>query len=267
MATLNDIPVPFTILRDPPPVVRGGPGGKSGTMTFYMALNDAPAFVEAIAGTTEVIPLPGGGTVERVVPLVHPDHPDMYVVAYEQRAMGTPGGVWGTGLSVYTEMFSHAVIEVEFQTLPFILGSDEPWFTLTVDSGHTIETLPDQAFYFSGPTEELTGEAGIPIPIVQYNLTTYMGTSDIGYDIALLSGRVNSVEFEGFPPGFLRYAGTRSEKTRGGAGQSLVKSYSLAFRPIEWNKSMRRSGVWDVPSTSGGYLKYLTADLNLLKYY
>jgi hypothetical protein len=53
----------------------------------------------------------------------------------------------------------------------------------------------------------------------------------------------------------------------GGSGNSLVKSYSLAFRPIEWNKAMKRNGSWDYPLTSGGYSKYLTADLNILKYY
>ncbi len=268
MATLDDITVPYTILRDPAPIVRGGPGGKAGTMHFHLGLNDVKSFVDTIAGTTEVISLPGGGTTERVIPLVHPDYDDMYAVSYESRARGTPGGVWGTGLSVYTEMFSHAIISVEFQTLPFVIGSGDPWFTFDVDAGMTIETLPDQAFYFPGtPAEEMTGEAGIPIPLVNFNLTTYMGTEQIGYDLALLAGRVNSVEFEGFPPGFLRYAGTRSQMTRGGSGTSLVKSFSLSFRPIEWNKSMKRDGSWAVPTTSGGFNKYQTADLNILKYY
>jgi hypothetical protein len=267
MATLDDITVPFSIRRDPPPIIRGGPGGKSGVIHFYMALNDTATFLDDAFGQTELVSLPGGGTSERVIPLVHPDHPDMFAIAYEQVAIGTPGAVWAPGQSVYTSMFSHAIISMEFQSLPFIMGSGEPWYTFSVDSGVTIETMPDQSFYFSSPTEELTGEAGLPIPIVNFVLTTYMGTQQIDYNLALLAGRVNSTTFEGFPAGFLRYTGTRSEMTRGGSGNTLVKSFSLAFRPIEWNKSMRRSGVWDVPATSGGFNKYLTADLNILKYY
>jgi hypothetical protein len=270
MATLDDITVPFTILRDPPPMVRGGPGGRSGTIHFLTALNDSDAFIESMVGETETVALPGGGTTERIVPLVHPDHPDMYAVSYEKTARGGAGGVWSTGLSVYTSMFSHSMISVEFQSLPFEFGSGEPWFTLSVDSGVTIETLPDQSFFFPGG-EELTGEAGIPIPIINFNITTFMSTKPVGYTEALLAGRINSAPFTTtdygtFPPGFLRFAGARSEQTRGAYGASLVKSYSLAFRPIHWNYSMRRTGAWDIPVTSGGYNKYLSADLNILKY-
>lgn len=267
MATLDDITVPFSILRDPAPIIRGGPGGRSGEINFYTALNDRGSFIQTMAGTTENIALPGGGTVERVVPLQHPDDPGMYAVSYESKAIGTPGGVWGTGLSVYTTMFSHAVLSVQFESLPFILGSADPWFTLSVGSGTTIETIPDGAFAFSSPYEEMTGEAGIPIPIVQYNLTTYMNTQQIGYEVAQLAGKVNSVPFEGFPAGFIRYSGTTSEMTRGGGGTSLVKSYALSFRPILWNMAMRRNGTWDIPLTGGGLMKYQTADLNILKYY
>jgi hypothetical protein len=266
MATLDDITVPFTILRDPPPMVRGGPGGRSGTIHFLTALNDSDAFIESMVGETETVALPGGGTTERIVPLVHPDHPDMYAVSYEKTARGGAGGVWSTGLSVYTSMFSHSMISVEFQSLPFEFGSGEPWFTLSVDSGVTIETLPDQSFFFPGG-EELTGEAGLPVPLVNINLTTYMNTKQVDYNLALLSGRVNSVEFEGFPPGFIRYTGTRSEMTTGGSGRSLVKTFALSFRPIHWQMSMKRDGSWAIPTTSGGYSKYLTADLSILKYY
>lgn len=266
MATLDDIPVPFTILRDPPPTIQGGPGGRGGDMHFCMALNDRGAFIQTMAGTTETIPIPGGGTSERIIPLVHPDDPGLFAVSYDSKAIGGAGNVWGEGLSVYTEMFTHAVISVRFESLPFALGSADPWYTLNVTSGVTIETIPDGAFLFDG-VEEMTGEAGIPIPLVQYNLTTYLNTQQISYAVAQLSGKVNSVEFEGFPAGFIRYTGTVSEMTRGGSGTSLVKSYALSFRPIMWNYSMRRNGVWAIPLTAGGLTKYQTADLNILKYY
>jgi hypothetical protein len=271
MATLDDIPVPFTILRNPAPVITGGPSGRTGRMHFLTALNDVGPFIQTIAGTVQTIPMEGGGTVDRIVPLVHPNDSGMFVVSYESEALGTPGGIWGQGLSVYTNMFSHARISLEFMSLPFAdVNSSDPWYTINVDSGTTIETLPDQSFFFPGG-EELTGEAGIPIPVINFNITTFMSTKPVGYTEALLAGRVNSAPFTTtdygtFPPGFLRFAGARSEQTRGAYGTSLVKSYSLAFRPIEWNKSMRKSGAWDYPTTSGGMSKYLAGNLNILKY-
>jgi hypothetical protein len=45
---------------------------------------------------------PGGDTIERVVPLQHPDYPDMLAVAFRSEAFGTPGG---SGVSYVSEMW------------------------------------------------------------------------------------------------------------------------------------------------------------------
>ncbi|MEJ7638276.1 MAG: hypothetical protein WKF75_09950, partial [Singulisphaera sp.] len=95
-----------------------------------------PSFVGTLAGTLVAINQPGGGTIERVVPLLHPDYPDMLAVAFRSEAFGTPGG---SGASFVSGMYSHARVTVEFASVPFGLVGDQPFLTVQTQMGSSHE--------------------------------------------------------------------------------------------------------------------------------
>ena len=263
MAFLADSPVPFALLRDPAPIYRGDPGGRVATMHFLVALNDVTAFVHHIIGTRETIAYLGG-TMERVIPLVYPDDPEMFLVSYQPEYFGTPGG---SGTSVYSSMFSHARVACEFATLSFGVQGDSPYWSLSTDFAVAVETIPGSAFVFPSDGSRLSGDAGTSVGVVSYVLTVYQSATTFGYTAASLVGKVNSVAFDDFPIGTLWLKGLRSQLSRGMFSQSLVKSYDIQFRARPWNEVMRGDGAWEAPLTVAGSLpKYQSDDLNQLKY-
>lgn len=262
MALLADSPVHWDILRDPRPTYRGDPGGRVATVHFLVALADAPAFVQHIIGTVETIPY-SGGSISRVVPLVYPDDPQMFLVSYEVEYFGTPGG---SGSSVFSSQFSHARVACEFATLPFGVAGDSPYWSLEADFGVAVETIPGSAFRFAD-NSRLSGEAGNQVGVVSYALTVFQSAQPFGYAAASLVGKVNSVAFDDFPPGTLWLKGLRSQQSRGMFSTSLVKGYNLQFRERPWREVMRPDGAWEAPLTvAGGLPKYADTDLNALKY-
>lgn len=264
MALLADMPVACPILRDPAPTYRGGPDGRSATMAFKVAIDDVTAFIHHAIGTLEVINYGGGVTAERVVPLVYPDDPEMHLVAYDLEYFGTPNG---DGTSVFADQFSHARIFCEFATLPFGVGGDTPFYTLTSDYGVTVETIPGSVLTFPSDSSSLSGEYGLTVATISYTLTQFMSVTPIPYAVASLVGSVNSVAWGIFPAGTLRFDGAQSQYARGMFSQTLVKSYALKFRPRPWQEVMRADGVWEEAELGAtGLTKYGEADLRVLAY-
>lgn len=263
MSTINDFQVPCPIMRDPAPWISGGPGGREGEMTFLVGINDLPSFLETLAGTTETIDLGGGTTIERVVPLVHPDVPEMMVVGYYAEAFGRPGG---TGASAHTGQFSHYRVRCNFATLPFLANGDTAYYTWTTDAGENHETIPGSTLQFSDGTS-VTGDAGLPMPVVVLNLTTFMSVTPVTFALASLIGKVSSAAVDDYPAGTLRFTNVRSDYNQGMFSRSLVKSYQLKFREKPWNEVLRLDGVWESPTLgTSGLTKYQSSDLNILKY-
>lgn len=266
MAFIEDMPLASNLWAptyDPKPIYEGGPEGRRATMHFVMGLNDVTTFVQFIKGQPETIPIAGGGTMQRIVPLLYPDDNELQLVSYGVEYFGTPGGVRGPGQSYYTPLFSHARVDCEFQTLPFVF-EDQAFYSISTDTGAVIETLPDTGLVFPGG-ERTTGDYGLPIPITALIITTYMSPTPVSYALASLTGKVNSTTAFGFPPGTLRFNGVKSDFARGLYSRTLIKSFGLAFREPGWNYVMRKNGVWDIPLFPGnGNPKYLSSDLNIL---
>ena len=262
MSTFADFTVPFDVLRSPPPRIRGGPDGASGEMTFLVALDDLDAFLETVAGETETVILEGGSTIERVVPLVHPDRPALLAMGYEAEAIGTPGG---TGTSYHIGQFSHYRVRVDFASLPLGVGGDVAYYTLTTDTAEAFETIPWGAFRFPD-SSFVTGNLGLPMPTTVIVLTTFLNVQPVAFALADMVGKVNSAIFDDFPIGTLRFTGVRSDYQQTSLSRSLVKSYMLKFRSRPWNEVMKANGTWDTPTFQGsGITKFQTADLNALK--
>lgn len=268
MALLAECPVSYVISRDPAPTYEGGPDGRRATFAVQVAIGDVTAFVQHAIHSVETIDYGGGVTAERVVPLVYPDDPGMHLVGYRVEYFGTPGE--GSG-SAFADQFSRARIHCDFGVLPFGVGGDQPFYTLSTDHGVEMEALPGSTLVFpSGKT--LTGDWALRVGTVAYNLTTYLGTTTVSPTISNMAGKVNvaAVDFPGigtFAAGHLRLDGIRSEYAHGMFSRTMTKSFSLRYREREWNAVMNVAGVWEVPTLgTTGLTKYESADFEILKY-
>ena len=261
-----------TILRQPAPTIGGGPDGHEGEITFLISpLSQIGPFLTHCAGFLEDVPIAGGGTVERRVPLIHPDDPDMYIESYTIEYFGRPmSESWAPGKSIHTEQFSHARMRSYFRTLPLGVGPDQQFYTIDIETGATVETVPGGAMK-TATNRPLTGDFGLTIPTSNLVVTTFMSPTPISYAIHQMVGKVNSTEFTdpeigNFPIGTLRFQGVKQATSRGSTGRTLVKSFNLGYREELWNKVLNDVGVWEFAYTvSGGLMKYKSADLNILK--
>lgn len=261
-----------TIARNPAPSIAGGPTGREGDLTFLISpLTEIGPFLTHCAGTDETLGLLGGGSIVRRVPLHHPDDVDMYIDSYTLEYFGRPmSDTWAVGKSIHTEQFSHARMRAFFRTLPLGVGNDQQFYTIDVETGASVETVPDGAMV-DEDGNKLTGDRGITVPCTNLVVTTFLSNVPVSYAIHSIVGRVNSVDFTDpvigdFPAGTLRFDGVRQSASLGSTVTNLNKSFNLKFREMEWNKVPNREGVWQYAYGVGdGLPKYQSADLNILK--
>jgi hypothetical protein len=258
-------------LRQPAPTIVGGPDGRSGMLAFAVDLADIGNFLEFVAGTDEIVPTPGGGSITRRVPLLHPDDSGMFVDSYDGEMFGTAGkNLWTPGLSIHTEQFTHVRLRMLFRTLPIAIGGDQPYYTIASETSSTMETIPGNSFVTESG-RRLTGDGGLPIPCTSLIVTTYLSPTPVSYTLARLSGQVNSTDVDfgiygTFPAGTLRFDGVRQDIAVGSSGSTNAKSFILKHRDIEWNKVLNDRGEWEFAySVGNGLPKYRSTDLNILK--
>lgn len=257
----------MTIARSPAPEITGGPDGRTARASFLIKpLTEIGPFLAFAAGSNEVLPLAGGGTITRKVPLRWPDDAEMYVDSYNLTYLGKAmDALWQPGLSIHTEQYNYARMDMFFRTLPEGVGSGQVFYTISTESGVDVETIPDGGFVTAGG-RKVTGDRGIFIPGTILVVTTYLSPTPVSYTLRSLVGRVNSVDFEDHPPGTLRFDSVRQEFTTGSAGQGLTKSFAFKARDEPWNKVLDDLGAWDYAySVATGQPKYKSTDLNLLK--
>lgn len=260
-----------TIARSPAPTMEGNPEGRFSELTFQIKpLSALGPFLTFLRGEVEDVPILGGGTISRRVPLVHPDDSDQYIESYRADYWGRAGSeLWEPGKSVHTEQYSFIKLRAFFRTLPPGIGSDQQFYTISDETGADVQTIPGGAMETESG-RSLTGEMGITIPCTSLVVTTFMSPTPISYAIRSIVGRVNSTPFtdgsDSYPAGVVRFDAVRQEQSRGTSGSVLTKSFTLKFRDEPWNKVMNDLGVWEYAySVSGGATKYKTADLNILK--
>jgi hypothetical protein len=260
-----------TIPRDPRPSISGGPLGREGTLYFRVRLESLGDFLTFAGGQVETVPYIGG-TIERRVPLRHPDDPFMFIDSYTAEPFGNPRkNTWSEGLSIHTEQFSHWMVRAIFRTLPEGVGGNlGTYYTVSTQTSASHETVPSEGME-TDDGEDLTGEVGIPIPTMSMVITTFMAPNPVGYAINSLVGRVNSVDldlgiFGTYPAGTMRFDGVDQDITVTSSGGFLSKRFMLKYRPMLWNQVFSRDGTPVLARSKGlGLRKYGTSDLNILK--
>jgi hypothetical protein len=205
-----------TIPRDPLPVFTGGPDGRTAELTFLITpISALGPFLDFVAGVDETVPIAGGGSITRRVPLRHPDDPDMYIESYSREYFGTPlTELWAPGKSIYTEQFSHARLRCFFRTRPVGVGPGLQYYSISRESGATAEVVPGNAMV-TASGRALTGEGWVTLMCQGIVLTTYMSPDPISYAVDSLVGSVNSAPLvllaNTYPTGTVRFENTREE--------------------------------------------------------
>ncbi|MHC5536948.1 hypothetical protein ACYOEI_01585 [Singulisphaera rosea] len=252
MSYLSDCPVPYSVLYAPQSSEDVDPTSSRATLTFRTAYSDRAAFIIFACGTVE----PGSPT-PRIVPLRHPEFPNLYA----QRIGSLNTGSNGSG-SMYTD----SKITVQFETLPFATAGDQAFRTTRLRSAGNYVTQPGNAFKFPSDNTPIKQDAGRFIPEMSYSITLFQCTNVNDDLIASLINKVNAGVFMGRPEGTVRFDGADSEVTQTVSGIITNNiTLNLVFRPIPHNYLLRPDGGFEeAVDTSSGNPMYDLADLSPL---
>lgn len=260
----------------PAEVLSVGNGSWSDQITFYIPWDQRWVFLDYVAGTSEEF-VTSGGTVTRVVPLRHPERPEVLfavgascegIGGYHERSAlnGNPLLVDGMDQPI---LYSHARVTVDFSTLSFGFEGDQPFTELNLKHGAEYWTKPGTAWLFSNGSKS-SQDVGVLVPTTTYQLTSYQNAALNATLLRQCQGKVNSTTLflagESLPAGTVRFDGAETSSSRSTLGAiTHVKRMAFTWRAVNWNLQMREDGELDIPiNVFSGLPPYETADLNLL---
>lgn len=232
----------------------GTPGQKAtASETWQVPMADRTDFLNTVAGTVEIV---GGfgGAVARVVPLRHPEYPNLLAVSARSKGKGWDGdeGFW-----------AFADITVMFETRPYDLSGQNAF--LSRSGQGSVRGIPGPAanFLLGGvtpgfdPGEQIYGEE---FSFTTHNLPTLPMSI---YNTA--RNCVNSSAFFEYPPGTVLYNGPQYNQTQtiGGVTQWEV-SHSFIYSKVPWNYYFASDGTLGVLTRADGSLKYEEQDLTTI---
>lgn len=262
MSELSSSPVPWKPLYKPAGVIDLGPGGRGSSLAFHVGVNvggaplDVLAFLQHIDGTPETVVLPGGITVERIVPLIHPYIPQM--LARHVRAEGT-----GRPIAV-APGYEDWKVTVDFESTLFGLGGDQPFLTINRNYGGNFVTRPGTAYVGFTNGIRLRQDVGVFLPEVSYQVTLYQVPAVNDALICGLTGKVNLTEFLGRPPGTVRFDGLQTSYTQSTWNQvTFTVAFAFSFRLVPWSDVVFPDGTTDTAvNVDTGDPIYLLDELN-----
>lgn len=266
MSSLLDIPVEidWSRLPDPPESIILDQNGWGGRLAFVIPWGYRYEFMDLISGTDEAIPLTGGGSITRRVPLRHPERPLVFfAVRAECEGWGGPEGFLdGVGQEV---LHSHGRVIVEFATLPFGSTEDIPFSVTRVRHASEFWTVPSTAFVFSDGTKS-DQAGGIDVGVTDISITTFLNPTLNHAQLTSFRNKINSVPFLGYAAGFVKFMGADTESPISALGsRTHTKSLTFRHREVHWNLQLRNDGDLDIPLNSFTDLPpYASADLNAL---
>ncbi len=263
IVTLDDCPVTtWTILRSPQPVLTGDESGYSDEITFMLPYEDAFTFFSWAGGLKQTIETAPGITVERIVPLSHPEIPSMLVRALRMERFGTPQET--TDVKTIAALYNKAKITATFKSVPWPTDGSAPFMEIEHENGMEVYTIGTAKYRFFDGTP-IDADAGLSVPISRIKISIFQ-CPQTGADLSdSLIGKLNSTIFMGKPPGTVRHDGM---STRFSRAANFVDQWSrhlvLSYRPVHWNYFLHPSGAWQVAVKPDGNPAYELADLNQL---
>lgn len=263
MSTISQLPQPWSYAYRPAATLAKDGSGLKATIHFFTTNDNLPDFFDVVSGLPPTqVPLPGGGTTPKIVPLQHPRYPRMYASRIYGEAFGEPS----PSSTSLIDLHSHVRVAVDFEapTFPTDFGgqNDLPYMKKAVKHGGKYVTIPGRRMTFTND-EELDHDYGVYVPQDVYVYTFYQCTT-LGEDVIRpMVGRINDTEFLGFPVGQLRFDGWDSdEETSVGGVKTYVRTLSFTYQDHHWNDFFRRDGVLDVANDEEGNPVHEHAEFN-----
>jgi hypothetical protein len=259
--TLASCPVTYQILYHNPPTLDGDPSGWRSTMCFTTSERDSGRFCQWAGGLPYLIDLGGGSTVTRYIPLSDPKNPKLICMSIRCKLTGsyTPDED-----EPYYRQWSDAKIELGFSSVPYITDGSVPFSTQETDMGVEVYSIAGANYVFPGG-ERIHADAGRKVPTQVYVYTVYNALALADSTVNPLLGKLNASPFLGNPAGTVRCDG-RAERiqTLASFQKAWTRTLKLTYRPIEWNKFLKRDATWDTPLDPGGNPAYEYADFSPL---
>jgi hypothetical protein len=262
MSTVAMLPMPWSYAYRPAATLAKDGSGLKATIHFLTTNANLPDFFDVVSGLPPVqIPLPGGGTTPKIVPLQHPRYSRMYAVKIYSEAFGTPTG------SDLEDLHSHVRVAVDFQapTFPTDFGgaNDLPYMKKSVKHGGKYTTIPGRKMRFIGNDELIDQDYGIYTGECVYIYTFYQCTS-LGDDvIRAMLGRINDTAFLGIPDGQLRFDSLDTdEETSTGGVKVYTRQLTFTYQDHHWNDFFRKDGTLDTPNDDDGNPPFEHAEFN-----
>lgn len=188
-------------------------------------------FVKAIAGSVEVFGTPGGGVIERRIPLELPESPDLFARSYDMTYRGR------NRESNDPTPYGWVEVRVEFAVPPFNF-QDQEWTSYRSQGAANYITIPNRMFYFADG-EETHADIGVLVPerdmiYTRHWLPDVTACEDL---CTAMQGRINSQPFRRCPAGTVLFLADSLATSTGILGGQLASDIQLSFRyrAVPWN--------------------------------
>lgn len=195
--------------------------------------------------------------VQRFVPLRFPDATAL---------LATNVDVKLTGYDYALNLYSTAVIDVDFSTPQFDMTGQNAFLTENMRFGGNMITLPGSSYHFPSDSSKVNQDVGRFVPEVELNITKQMVPGLDVTTILSLTGKVNNAPFLGGAEGTVLFTGANSDRqTTATFVQSFQIQLSFMYRPVPWNQLCRPDGTgFEAVQDGGGNGIYQEADLTQL---
>jgi len=236
-------------------------GRRGDRVTWWLPRADVGAALMWVGGQAQSI-TSSWGSIYRVVRMPSPDDAGQYAVKADVEWMGN---------SYDNDMYSSALLTVDFATPEFEDGGDTPYADIETDYSTQAISLPGRLLRIQSSGEQLLRDESKIIGATSYTMTIYNCPSLVPAVIAnALTNPVNSEPF--YLPRFGTvdpgYALARSykmgQKYYLGGQVSINVSFQIEVRfGLTWQQTIHRGDVETIVHPDGSLL-YGTSDLNVL---
>lgn len=250
---LTDSPVPYKVLREPRASYRIGQGVQETKFSVAVLAADLVDFLTFASGSeATTVDLGGGVTVTRHIPACDPDFPTLMLNDIE----GTSAGGWTPTNSVTRRNWSHVKLALTFSSVPFATDGSTPFMTVDIDPTKEVVSLANVPKRFADGTPVNT-DAGLLVGSAAYRITVYQATSlgddFIFDDVCRLNDAPITLGTKVCAAGTVMMQSPRISRTYLANGQvAYQRSLAFQWREIDWNFSLRPSGVWEPAFNPGG---------------
>lgn len=258
MSTIANLPGRWTILYDPPATLNADGTGYTATVAFETDWSNLAAFVGVVGGLKTSIPIGGGNSITRLVPLQHPMYSGLWANAVACEAFGTPSAT----LTDLAHLYNHVKVVVTFVSVPYGISGSQAYMQVRMKGSGVYTTIQGRKLVFPGG-EVLGQDAGEFVGQQTYSITMYQCPQLNDSILNPLVNNVNSTTFLGYSAGYVLFNSWDGDFSIGIGGlQNYTITCNVTWQSHPWNQFYQSNGVLDTPVDPASNPVFPSADLN-----